>query len=304
MLKLNVKNETSKLKSVILGRADSNGPIPLPEEAYDPKSLEHIIAGTYPLEEDMVAEMSAFESVLKKHRVEVLRPRLITNLNQIFTRDIGFVVEDKLIKSNILPDRAQEWDAIDFVIEQIAVDKFIIPPVEVHIEGGDVILWNEYIFVGTYYGADYTEINTARTNRYGIDFMKELFPNKTIIGCDLIKSMTNPRANALHLDCCFQPIGLDKGIIFKGGFRNPNDYHTIVEIFGKENLFHIDTDGMYEMNSNVFSISAQIIVSEQRFEKLNQWLEQQGFIVEKIPYYEIGKQEGLLRCSTLPLIRE
>jgi len=26
--------------------------------------------------------------------------------------------------------------------------------------------------------------------------------------------------------------------------------------------------------------------------------------VEEIPYAEIAKQEGLLRCSTLPLIRE
>src|SRR5690606_36896691 len=58
------------------------------------------------------------------------------------------------------------------------------------------------------------------------------------------------------------------------------------------------------MNSNVFSISPQIVVSEQRFYTLNNWLEEQGFRVEKVPYYEIGKQEGLLRCSTLPLIRE
>lgn len=304
MLKLHVKNETGRLKTVILGRADSNGPTPRPEEAYDPKSLEHINEGTYPLEQDMVTEMSAFEAILKKHQVEVLRPRLIPNLNQIFTRDIGFVIDDKFIKSNILPDRAEEWDAIDFVVQQIDSDRFIVPPEEVHIEGGDVILWNDYLFVGTYYGVDYADINTARTNRAGVEFLKELFPEKTIIDCDLIKSMSNPRENALHLDCCFQPIGTNKGIIFKGGFRNPSDYHTLLEIFGEDNLFHIDADGMYDMNSNVFSISPQIVVSEQRFDTLNDWLEVQGFTVEKVPYYEIGKQEGLLRCSTLPLIRE
>ena len=304
MLKLNVKNETGKLQAVVLGRADSNGATPNAEEAYDPKSLEHILAGTYPTEEDMIKEISAFESVLKKYEVEVLRPRLIPNLNQIFTRDIGFVIDDLFIKSNILPDRAEEWNAIDYIIQQIEKDNFIVPPEEVHIEGGDVIVWNDYLFVGTYYGVDYSEINTARTNRFGVDFLKDLFPKKEVIDCDLIKSMTNPRANALHLDCCFQPIGLDKGIVFKGGFRNPSDYHRIVEIFGEENLYHIDADGMYEMNSNVFSISPKVIVSEQRFDKLNNWLEDQGFTVERIPYYEIGKQEGLLRCSTLPLIRE
>jgi N-dimethylarginine dimethylaminohydrolase len=33
-------------------------------------------------------------------------------------------------------------------------------------------------------------------------------------------------------------------------------------------------------------------------------LEEKGFTVEKVSYSEIAKQEGLLRCSTLPLIRE
>ena len=46
MLKLNVKNETSRLRAVILGTAKSIGPKPTAEEAYDPKSLEHILAGT------------------------------------------------------------------------------------------------------------------------------------------------------------------------------------------------------------------------------------------------------------------
>lgn len=304
MLKLNVKNETSTLKKVILGIANSNGPTPTPEEAYDPKSLEHILAGTYPLEQDMVAEMTAFEKILKKYGVDVLRPRIIPNLNQIFTRDIGFVIDDCFIKSNILPDRAEEWNAIDYIIEQIDKSRFIIPPEEVHIEGGDVILWNEYIFVGCYYGEDYSSLNTARTNRAGVEFLKELFPHKNVIDCDLIKSMTDPRANALHLDCCFQPVGYDKAIVFKGGFRDQKSYNIIREIFGEENLFHISADDMYEMYSNIFSISPQVVVSERNFHKLNTWLESNGFIVEKVPYYEIGKQEGLLRCSTLPLVRE
>jgi hypothetical protein len=48
MLKLNVKNETSRLRAVVLGTALSNGETP--SIAYDPKSLEHILAGTYPVE--------------------------------------------------------------------------------------------------------------------------------------------------------------------------------------------------------------------------------------------------------------
>jgi N-dimethylarginine dimethylaminohydrolase len=58
------------------------------------------------------------------------------------------------------------------------------------------------------------------------------------------------------------------------------------------------------MNSNVFSITPDVVVSEKNFTRLNTWLKQQGFTVEEIPYAEIAKQEGLLRCSTLPLIRD
>jgi len=61
---------------------------------------------------------------------------------------------------------------------------------------------------------------------------------------------------------------------------------------------------MYNMNSNIFSISENVIISEQNFTRLNTWLYNQGFIVEKVPYAEIAKQEGLLRCSTMPLIRD
>jgi N-dimethylarginine dimethylaminohydrolase len=57
------------------------------------------------------------------------------------------------------------------------------------------------------------------------------------------------------------------------------------------------------MNSNVFSIDT-MLVSERNFTRLNNWLREHGFVVEEIPYAEIAKQEGLLRCSTLPLIRE
>ena len=58
------------------------------------------------------------------------------------------------------------------------------------------------------------------------------------------------------------------------------------------------------MNSNIFSISESVIISEKNFTRLNTWLRNHGFTVEEVPYAEIAKQEGLLRCSTLPLIRE
>jgi len=53
-IKLHIQNETSTLKAVVLGIAKSNGKTPSIEDAYDPKSKEHIMAGTYPKESDMI----------------------------------------------------------------------------------------------------------------------------------------------------------------------------------------------------------------------------------------------------------
>lgn len=304
MLKLRVTNETDRLKAVILGTAVSNGATPTLEEAYDPKSAEHIKAGTYPIEKDMVAEMDAFATVLQKYGVQVYRPEIIRDCNQIFTRDIGFVIDDVFIKANILPDRQAEFQAIEYIVKQMNPDKVVTPPEEVHIEGGDVMPWNEHIFIGTYKGDDYKEQVTARTNMAGIAFIQKLFPHKKVKEFDLVKSKTEARDNALHLDCCFQPVGKNKAIIYKGGFRSEADYQYLVDIFGAENLFHIEREEMYEMNSNVFSISPEVVVSEKHFTRLNAWLRAQGFTVEEIPYSEISKQEGLLRCSTLPLLRD
>jgi len=304
MLNLNVKNETSRLRAVVLGSAVNNGPTPTANEAYDPKSLEHILAGTYPVEKDMVNEMDAFNQVFQKYNVTVFRPETIENYNQIFARDIGFVIDDTFIKANILPDRERELDAIQFVIDQINPKNVVRPPEEVHIEGGDVMLWNDHIFIGTYKGSDYKDYITARTNMQGVQYLKDLFPNKKVKEFDLVKSKIEARDNALHLDCCFQPVGTDKGIIYKSGFREEADYVYLVNLFGKDNLFHITRDEMYDMNSNVFSIAPDVVVSEKKFTRLNHWLRENGFTVEEIPYAEIAKQEGLLRCSTLPLIRD
>jgi len=304
MLPINVQNETSRLRAVVLGSAINNGPTPSVNEAYDPKSLEHILAGTYPLEADMVKEIEAFNAVFQKYNVTVYRPKQIENYNQIFARDIGFVIDDIFIKANILPDRERELDAIQYVIDQINPLKVIRPPEEVHIEGGDVMLWNNYIFIGTYKGSDYKDYITARTNWQGVEFIRNLFPNKIVKEFDLVKSKIEARDNALHLDCCFQPVGANKGIIYKRGFREEADYMFLVNLFGKQNLFHIKREEMYNMNSNVFSITPDVVVSERKFKRLNKWLRANGFTVEEIPYAEIAKQEGLLRCSTLPLIRE
>ena len=158
--------------------------------------------------------------------------------------------------------------------------------------------------MGLYTKPDYPQLKTARTNLYAFNFLKEIIPEKTFIPIELKKHDTDPRQGVLHLDCAFMPVGNGKAILYKDGFSNEKDYYMLVEIFGCQNIFEITMEEMYYMNANIFSISPTVIVSEQRFIRLNDHLENcWGIKVEHVPYFEISKMGGLLRCSTLPLVR-
>ncbi|MEO1054405.1 MAG: amidinotransferase [Bacteroidota bacterium] len=303
MLQVNVSSETAPLKAVVLGTAESFGGAPKVEEAYDPKSIENILNDTFPEEERLVREISEFESVLKKHNVEVFRPNLIEHYNQIFSRDIGFVIDNVFVKSNVLQQRGREIEGIQHIIDQIPDEQVIVPSSEVSVEGGDVVLWEDYIFIGYSEEEDFNQYTVSRTNSAGLDFLQAAFPHKRVKAFELSKSDEDPRLNTLHLDCCFQPIGRDQAIVFEDGFKNAEDYQFLQSLFGQSNLVEVEREEMYQMNANVFSINQRVIVSERNFKRLNNELRRRGFEVEEIMYQEVAKMEGLLRCSTLPLIR-
>ncbi len=166
-----------------------------------------------------------------------------------------------------------------------------------------MIIHNDYIFIGTCNDSDFRKFQVSRTNTKGVLFLKTKFPDKKIKSFELIKSDENPEKSALHLDCCFQPIGKKNVIICKDAFKKSNDVKWIESFFGKKNLINISLKEMASMQANVFSISENIIISEKSFLRLNAILKEKGFKVEEISYKEISKMGGLLRCSTLPLKR-
>ncbi len=303
MFSLKINNEFGALSDVILGVAYSFGGTPKIDECYDPKSRENVLNGTFPNEKNLIAELNSFLKILKKYNVNVIRPEIIENYNQIFTRDIAFVIDDKIVVSGIINERKKEIDGIEKVFSKISSDKIITLSNDARIEGGDVILDGENIYIGYSKEDDFNKYKVARTNEKAINEIKILFPNKNIFSFELNKSDLSARDNALHLDCCFQPIGKNKAIIYEGGFKNYDDVLLITEKFGDNNLIRISREEMYNMNSNIFSISENVIVSENGFKRLNRLLSEQGFIVEEIKFSEIAKMEGLLRCTTLPLQR-
>ena len=303
-LSLHVLNETNRLKSLILGLPNDFGGTPSLESCYDPQSRFHVNHNTFPLQKDITKEMNDLLQVFHKYEVVVYRPENIMGLNQVFARDIGFVIGDKFVVANVIEDRKEEVPAIKSITDKISPKQLIKLPKDAFAEGGDVIIHNNHVFVGVSNEEDCQKFLVSRTNYNGFNFLKETFSHLHFFAFELNKSDHIPEDNSLHLDCCFQPIGEDKAIISPNGFRNKEDVNELIKLFGEENVLLVTSKEMSNMYTNVFSISKNVIISDPRFIRLNDWLENNGFTVEKVAYNEISKMGGLFRCSTLPLLRE
>ena len=302
-LKLNITNEVNQLQSVILGIANSFGSEPSLENCIDPKTKYFVKKGKFPLENDCKSEIKNFNEVLVKNGVKVLRPENVDGLNQIFTRDIGFVIENKFFISNTIEQRGKEKEGIKNYLNKVGINNLITIPEDIKIEGGDVIVHDEFIFIGISSKED-SNLKVSRSQIKAVEFIKDVFPEKRVIGLELFKSDDNPYDNILHLDCTMQPIGNNRVIIFKDGFRKSSEKKLLDEIFGEENLINISRDEMFDGCSNIFSINENVIVSDKTFKRLNDTLRGYRYVVEEVYYREISKFGGLFRCSTLPIERK
>lgn len=304
MIDLKILDEVGELDTVVAGVAFHNGEPPALEEAYDAKTYHTILHNQYPLNEDLNREVEAFVSLMEREGVTVLRPGRHRGMQQIFARDVGFVIGDTFVRANIIADREQEMKAYDAIWSQIDPDKIVTAPDYVSVEGGDVTLLRDgRILLGCHLTTDFDRYSTARTNKYAIGFLKGLFPEREIIPLQLIKDDHDPYRGVLHLDCAFQPVGEGLAIIFPGAFRHYSDYEFLVSLFGPENVFSITREEFFEMNTNIFSLSPQKVIIDSAFARLKGWLEARGLEVLTTPYREVSKLGGLLRCTTQPLVR-
>ena len=116
------------------------------KDLYDPKSVRNLKNNSYPSESDLKKELSEFITILKKYNVTVYRPKDISDINQIFVRDVGFVIDNFFFKSNIIPKRDKEYEGIKNIIKSFD-SELIELPIDIHIEGGDVINFNNYLSI-------------------------------------------------------------------------------------------------------------------------------------------------------------
>jgi len=287
-MKIKINDEVSRLETVIIGLGIDYG---TRDHSINPIAQKHLEEGTFPFESSIVNELNCLEYILLKSGIKVYKPINFKGVMQIFVRDIGFVIEDKFFISNMNIKRGlDEIDGIKHIIDFIPQDNIVENlPKEVMIEGGDVIVAGDNIFIG----------KSSRTNDDGFKFIKEYFKNKNVVQVELDHD-PNSENYALHLDCAFQPISNSAAIICESSITNPQ---IIKNYYLNDSLIYVSRLQANRMFTNILSIGENRIIIEKGFFELEHQLLEKGFDVLKVDFKETSKLGGLLRCSTLPLLR-
>ena len=297
-----IQNEYGRLDTVVVGLAMRMGGVPKLEECYDARSFEAVKQDVFPEEEACMLQLKGLIEILENNGVKVLRPSLIHSLNQVFARDIAFVIEDQYIIPNVIEDRAEERDAMSEIEETIPSGNIIMMPNGCYAEGGDVIVDNDFVLVGVSDNATFDAYKTARTNYRGMDYLADEFPAKEFKGFELFKDDRDPLKGSLHLDCAFQTVG-GGALIAPHLFKNESDVQWLIERYGATNVYRCSPEEAYFLATNVFSFSPSHVVVSAKCEAMQEWLKNRGMNVHSVVYDEIVKMGGLLRCTTMPLKR-
>ena len=230
-----------------------------------------------------VKQHKDFTDILKAEGAVVEELDLMLDLNeQVFTRDIGFVIGEKLFVSYMKKDIRKKEVAVlmDWLDEkELPFEKIELPTME----GGDVIIDGDTIWVGV----------SDRTSLEAIKDLQNELPNYTV-------SAVHLRGDILHLDCVFNVISEDTALIYPEAFQEK----TIEQLKKNYKLINVTEEEQFHMGPNVLAIGGGKLISLPENERLNNELVKAGFQIIEVPFSEIIKSGGSYRCCTLPLLRE
>ncbi|MBI5064641.1 hypothetical protein HZA97_00255 [Candidatus Woesearchaeota archaeon] len=284
-LNLCVNSENGVLKEVIIGNPYNYGKIPNPPICERQKRFFGVNA---PLKEKVVEDFEKFRQVLIDNGVKVYEAKALDDVpDQLTPRDIGFVLDDTLLISNMVKEpRKQEWRGIEHIIELIDPKKVIDVPENVFIEGGDIIYDRGEIYVGI----------GQRTNMQGFFFLKNTFPKHKFN--PIFLKTPNQEEDVLHLDCTFMPVGNEHVLIYRDGF------HGLPESVQKKYFsILVSKEEQQELGTNILSLAPNKVISRNKSSYVNRVLEGLGIEVIKLDFDEFTKNGGSFRCASLPLYR-
>ncbi|AIU81435.1 hypothetical protein CHR37_02225 [Bacillus velezensis] len=225
---------------------------------------------------------SEFIDILRSHQIEVvLLPADPALPEQVFTRDIGFVLGETAFISNMAASVRQGEETVF----QNLLDNKKIPYTRLkkaNIEGGDILIADGTVYAGL----------SKRTDKAAVRELQEALPEMTVVPIPL-------KEDFLHLDCVFNMISETEALYCKNGLRQ-KEIDLLTERF---EMIEVPEEEQFTLGPNILSIGNQTIISLPQHRHTNRELRKRGYTVIETEFSEIIKSGGSFRCCTLPLVR-
>lgn len=200
---------------------------------------------------------------------------------QVFTRDIGFTLGQTIFVAKMAHDvRIGEEAVLKQWLDDEEMSYFNLA--EDRIEGGDVIIDGETIYVGL----------SNRTHQEAVEHLQGL-----LIQYD-VKAIPF-KEKYLHLDCVFNVISPDTALIYRPALTE-EDIHLFSSRY---ELIEVSEEEQFTLGTNVLCIGNKKILSLPINKQVNHNLRNRGFEVIEVDISEIIKSGGSFRCCTLPILR-
>ena len=278
---LQINNEYDRLKKVLMASVETfvlHKPIN--------KTQKYYYENDPPIIEKLIIQQEAFVEVLKKHNVDIVwAPKRFDCTNQINTRDVAFVIGNTFVISPMKKaERQNEHLALEEIVGSFDKTDTVFRPHFGIIEGGDIILDNGRIFVGI----------SERTNWAGYDWLVNNYSK----GYEIIPIELND--TFLHLDVVFNLLSGGYALIYKEGIR----IESLERISHLFNIIEVDSKEQDNLATNVFALSPDVLVCDNRNIRTNAKLKYIGKKIIELNFGEITKIGGSFRCGTCPLVRE
>ncbi|TIH27021.1 dimethylarginine dimethylaminohydrolase family protein [Subtercola vilae] len=257
-------------------------------------------------------ERANFQAVLEKHDIEVLRPRLLTQYEKdaggangyanAFVRDPWFTVGGHVIEGSLrFPHRRREVLASRNIMKtQVipagstynALPQPEIMPLEIDdggpgpfLEGGDVLVHGQHIFVG--------QSGRASTAQ-GAEYLRKLLEP-----AGYTVEVVPLKPNILHLDCAMGMVREGLLVVYEEGVLN-----GVPESLADWEKIPVSQLEAANLGTNGLPISPTVYITDPFFERIGSEVAKRGIHVEYVDFAISRGFGGAFRCSTQPLWRE
>lgn len=150
-----------------------------------------------------------------------------------------------------------------------------------NIEGGDIIVYNNVVFVGL----------SSRTSKKAIKELQSILPKKYLIVPIKLKK------KILHLDTILNYVG-DIAVFYQNGVKGKFE---IEKYFGK--VIYTNKKQQKHLPTNFLTISNSKIIASKKNKEINNELEKQGIEVVNGSFNEMLKLGGSYRCCSQEIVK-